>query len=105
MIDALKLNYARASFADYPETQIRNSLATKSRLFSQYCRTTFSGDEHKSVTNLFGLLASSLMIETIFYLPNHFRQNVLVNSNNINFLKTDSALLELMNYMFHLLQT
>jgi len=30
-----------------------------------------------------------LAIETIFYLPNHFRQTILVNSNNISFAKAD----------------
>lgn len=51
---------------------------------------------------MFGLITSSFVIETIFYLPNHFRQTVLVNSNNISFAKADIALLDLMNYMFHL---
>jgi hypothetical protein len=41
-------------------------------------------------------------IETVFYLPNHFRQTVLVNSNRISFHKSSDALLELMNYMFKL---
>lgn len=48
------------------------------------------------------MLTSSIAIETIFYLPNHFRQTVLVNSNNISFAKSDVALLDLMNYMFKL---
>lgn len=54
------------------------------------------------MTSIIGLFGSSLAIETIFYLPNHFRQTVLVNSNNISFVKSDAALLDLMNYMFHL---
>ena len=41
-----------------------------------------------------------MVIETLFYLPNHFRQALLVNSNTISFTKSSDALLDLMNMMF-----
>ena len=40
------------------------------------------------------------LMETIFYLPNHLRQIILVNSSNISFVNRDAALLDLMNVMF-----
>ena len=39
-------------------------------------------------------------METVFYLPNHFRQTILVNSNSMSFVSKDAALLDLMNVMF-----
>ena len=40
------------------------------------------------------------LLETIFYLPNHFRQTILVNSSFMSFASKDAALLDLMNVMF-----
>ena len=41
-----------------------------------------------------------MIMETLFYLPNCFRQTLLVNSNNISFTQPSEALLDLMNIMF-----
>jgi len=51
------------------------------------------------------LLTGVAFIETVFYLPNHFRQSILVNSNKISFANKDQALLDLMNIMFKLSHT
>ena len=40
------------------------------------------------------------IMETLFYLPNHLRQTILVNSNHVSFVSKDAALLDLMNVMF-----
>jgi hypothetical protein len=105
-MEELKENYRRAAYADYPSEgtmQIKNAFSTTSRLLT---KRLFAKGETTRETGMFAqfatLLTSSLAIETIFYLPNHFRQTVLVNSNNISFAKSDVALLDLMNYMFKL---
>ena len=83
--------------------ELKNALSTTSRLFVKRLISEDANQQSTGFTkHLFGLLTSSLAIETIFYLPNHFRQTVLVNSNNISFAKSDVALLDLMNYMFKL---
>ena len=83
--------------------QLKNKFSTTYRLFlNTYADGQKVSAETTKVKNLFGLITSSLVIETIFYLPNHFRQTVLVNSNKISFAKADDALLDLMNYMFKL---
>lgn len=46
------------------------------------------------------LTGACMAMETIFYMPNCFRQSVLVNSNHISFTKPNDALLDLMNVMF-----
>lgn len=46
------------------------------------------------------IIGASAIFETIFYLPNHFRQSVLVNSSNLSFVNRNDALLDLMNVMF-----
>lgn len=51
---------------------------------------------------MFKTLLSISAVETIFHLPNYFRQTLLVNSNKISFVNRSDALLELMNYMFRL---
>ena len=105
-MEALKENYRRAAYADYPSEgtmQIKNAFSTTSRLLT---KKLFAEEQPRTekgfLAQFAGLLTSSLAIETIFYLPNHFRQTVLVNSNNISFAKSDVALLDLMNYMFKL---
>ena len=40
------------------------------------------------------------VFETLFYLPNHLRQTILVNSSSLCFVSKDAALLDLMNVMF-----
>ena len=40
------------------------------------------------------------VFETLFYLPNHLRQTILVNSNSLSFVSKDAALLDLINLMF-----
>ena len=40
------------------------------------------------------------LMETLFYLPNHLRQTILVNSSLMSFVSKDAALLDLMNVMF-----
>lgn len=40
--------------------------------------------------------------ETLFYLPNHFRQTIMVNSNLISFAQPTQAVLDMMNVMFRL---
>jgi hypothetical protein len=105
-METLKENYRRAAYADYPSQgtmELRNAISTTSRLFLN--RMIYQNETSKNtgfIKHTLGLLTSSLAIETIFYLPNHFRQTVLVNSNNISFAKSDVALLDLMNYMFKL---
>ena len=101
-METLKDSYRRAAYADYPQTQIKNKLATTCRMFAQNYSQQATNKDNLWVKNGFGLVMSSLAIETIFYLPNHFRQTVMVNSNNISFVKADSALLDLMNYMLKL---
>jgi hypothetical protein len=105
-MEVLKENYRRAAYADYPSQgtmELKNAFSTTSRIFA---KKLFAKEEtHKEkglAAQCAGLLTSSIAIETIFYLPNHFRQTVLVNSNNISFAKSDVALLDLMNYMFKL---
>jgi len=88
-METLKDNYRRAAYADYPESTIKNKFSTMSRLLCHQYRTAGSNNENLWVKNSFGLIMSSLAIETIFYLPNHFRQTILVNSNNISFAKAD----------------
>lgn len=44
------------------------------------------------------------VFETLFYLPNHLRQTILVNSNSISFADKNKALLDLMNVMFKINQ-
>lgn len=105
-MDELKENYKRAAFADYSSTgqqEIRNALSTTTRLLAkQYFYNENNKTSDSMLSHSIKLLTASIGIETIFYLPNHFRQTVLVNSNNISFAKTDVALLDLMNYMFKL---
>ncbi len=94
-------HYKRAAYADYElhkTTTLKNNISTTCRLLSGI----YASNKAENRNPVLGLLLTSLSVETIFYLPNHFRQTVLVNSNNISFAKTDSALLELMNYMFKL---
>jgi len=49
---------------------------------------------------MFNTIGACAVFETLFYLPNHFRQTILVNSSFMNFLSRDAALLDLMNVMF-----
>lgn len=105
-MEELKESYRRAAYADYPSEGtmlVKNAFSTTSRLLT---KRLFAKEEPMKNTGMLaqfaGLITSSLAIETIFYLPNHFRQTVLVNSNNISFAKSDVALLDLMNYMFKL---
>lgn len=53
-------------------------------------------------TPLSTLLLYSSLIETIFYLPNRFRQTVMLNTHNVAFTTSESALLSLMSIMFNL---
>ena len=48
------------------------------------------------------LLAVSAVTETLFYLPNNFRQTLFIHSSVVNFQSRDNGLLAMMDYMFHL---
>ena len=52
------------------------------------------------VSRMFNTIGACAVFETLFYLPNHLRQTILVNSSFMNFLSRDAALLDLMNVMF-----
>ena len=43
-----------------------------------------------------------MLTETVFYLPNRFRQNILLNTHNVAFESSEVALLDLMALMFNL---
>ena len=45
-------------------------------------------------------VSACAIFESLFYLPNHLRQTILVNSNFMSFANRDAALLDLMNVMF-----
>ena len=47
-------------------------------------------------------IGCTALFETLFYLPNHLRQTILVNSSKISFANKDAALLDLMNVMFRI---
>lgn len=72
-MESLRDNYRRAAYADYPKTEIKNKFATVCRLLCQQYKTNDSSKDNIWAKNCFGLIVSSLAIETIFYLPNHFR--------------------------------
>ena len=61
---------------------------------------TESTDGSYQMEKFLKLIGASMAMETIFYMPNCFRQSVLVNSNHISFTKPNDALLDLMNVMF-----
>ena len=50
------------------------------------------------------MLGCSLALETVFYLPNRFRNVVLLNSLALDTTKSENALLGAMRYMFNLEQ-
>lgn len=75
-METLKENYRRAAFADYESTgrtEIKNNFSTISRLLAGFYTQQSHSSENAKIKNLMGLISSSLAIETIFYLPNHFR--------------------------------
>ena len=47
-------------------------------------------------------IGCTALFETLFYLPNHLRQTILVNSSKLSFASKDAALLDLMNVMFRI---
>ena len=53
-------------------------------------------------TKMFKTVGACALFETLFYLPNNFRQNILVNSSKLSFVNTTEALLDLMNIMFNI---
>lgn len=92
--------YRRASFYDYPAQEVPTAWSTRSRLFSAELRERRSENKTQGkgvIRKLLGVAAA----DTLFHLPNHFRQNVLINSNRISFENKSDALLDLMNLMFH----
>lgn len=48
------------------------------------------------------LLLGSSVLETLFYLPNRFRQAIMLNTHNVVFTNSENALLSLMSIMFNL---
>ena len=63
---------------------------------------TDDGSFQSRIEKFLKITGSCMVIETIFYMPNSFRQTILVNSNHISFLKPNDALLDLMNIMFRI---
>ena len=51
---------------------------------------------------MFKTVGACALFETLFYLPNHFRQTILVNSSKLTFGNTSEVLLDLMNVMFNI---
>ena len=49
-------------------------------------------------------IGACAVAESLFYLPNHLRQTILVNSSFMNFANRNNALLDLMNAMFRINQ-
>lgn len=48
------------------------------------------------------LLLGSSVLETLFYLPNRFRQAIMLNTHNVVYTNSENALLSLMSIMFNL---
>lgn len=48
------------------------------------------------------MLMYASVIETMFYLPNRFRHTVMLNTHNIAYVNSESALLSLMSVMFNM---
>lgn len=116
--------YYRCSYADYkpgsdPATlRAKFALATRTRLMLlslQNVRSDQAGlsarDQEvarQSLTQLAGFqrigqfVAAACASETLFYLPNHFRQTVMLHSNLISFAQPQQALLDVMNTIFKL---
>ena len=91
------------------ESRIKNNKATRSRLFvSELQQLLASREYNENGVNLQRLekflkvVGACMVMETIFYMPNCFRQTILVNSNHISFVKPNDALLDLMNVMFRI---
>lgn len=111
----LKQLYYRCSYADFTpkadpsEFKIKNALSTRTRLLMAMMKdpapdrslTDFTGFDEADqqrlratlsklavVQNHCKLLLTTMAAETLFYLPNHFRQTMLVNSNSINFTQS-----------------
>ena len=53
-------------------------------------------------TKMVKSIGACALFETLFYLPNHFRQTILVNSSKLSFVNTTEVLLDLMNIMFNI---
>ena len=55
-----------------------------------------------SATKMVKTVCTCAVFETLFYLPNHLRQTILINSSYMNFANRNDALLDLMNVMFRI---
>lgn len=107
-LNAVSEAWKRASYADCfnhekargdGPCEIKNKLATRMRLFVRelgilrakfdaQVLTTDARMEDKFISKVqqtLNVICACGIMETIFYLPNHFRQTILVNSSSLNF--------------------
>jgi hypothetical protein len=71
-MQTFKEHYKRAAYADYDQhktTTLKNSTSTTCRLLAGI----YASNKSENRNPLLGLIMTSLSVETIFYLPNHFR--------------------------------
>ena len=62
-----------------------------------------SSNRHQNREASFGVLfLASSVVETLFYLPNRFRQSIMLNTHNVAFTSSEGALLSLMSIIFNL---
>ena len=86
------------------DTDIPQKLHTRVRLFTNKCQDHFQKVGQSFETNPAKMLGYSLGLETLFYLPNRFRNVVLLNSVALDTTSSENALLGAMKYMFNLEQ-
>ena len=90
------------------ELKIKNQFDTRFRMFYGELREEikkFDSELLKNTQMAGSLLGVNMLVETAFYLPNRFRQSLMVNTAKISFESSEKALLGLMSEMFNLGQT